>query len=119
AGAALTVALTIDVLAPPHVDLQRLIHLRRRGEVAPVAQGDGPVMQQGLPYPSSLWSAGERLVDERRIDVPPDVAAGQYEVATGFYRLDDLVRVPLTVRGVDDASRAYVLPRPVEVRRCP
>lgn len=119
AGAALTLSLALDVLAPPGDDLQLLVHVRRPGVERPAAQGDGPVIQQGLPYPSSRWSAGERLEDTRRVELPGDLAPGRYEAAIGLYRLADLARLPLTVDGVDAPSRAYVLPRPIDVRRCP
>ena len=46
-------------------------------------------------YPTSIWSPGETVVDERVIRVPP----GEYRIFVGLYRLDTLERVPAVLNG--------------------
>ncbi len=58
-----------------------------------VAQADGP--PAGGDYPTSFWSVGEAIVDERIVDVS-DVPPGTYRLYTGMYRLDNGERLPVT-----------------------
>ena len=119
AGSPLTLTLTLDVEAPPTEDLQLMVHLRQPGSTTAAAQADGAIAQRGLPYPSSAWSAGERLEDVRAIDLPEDLTPGPYAIAVGFYRLSDGTRLNVLVAGTEVADRAYVLDDLVEVRACP
>lgn len=58
-----------------------------------VAQADSPPLNG--QYPTSIWSPGESIVDERTIPVP----AGEYRVFVGLYRLDTLERVRVVLNG--------------------
>lgn len=118
AGGTLSVTLGLDVVGPPGEDLQLMLHLRPPGDDRPIAQGDAPLSQRGLPYPSSAWSAGERLDDVRPIAVPTDAPPGRYEVAFALYRLADLGRLALAVDGRDVPARAVTAAGGVAVRRC-
>lgn|GEM_PF-2301813 len=119
AGETLTFTLMFNVDAPPAEDLQLLVHLRPVGSTTAVSQADGPVMQAGLPYPSSAWARGEHLADVRTLDVPPDTEPGAYVVAVGFYRLSDGMRQSVRVSGTDVPDRTYELRDRIEVRPCP
>ena len=44
----------------------------------------------------SRWSVGERVVDEMRLRVTPSIAAGEYGLAIGVLRPDNLTPVPVT-----------------------
>ena len=58
-----------------------------------VAQSDSaPLNGQ---YPTSIWSPGESIVEERTIAAP----AGEYRVFVGLYRLDTLERVRVVLNG--------------------
>jgi hypothetical protein len=48
--------------------------------------------------PTRLWTPGLRLVDERHIPLPADLAAGEYEVRVGLYTLE-AGRLPVTYGG--------------------
>ncbi len=46
-------------------------------------------------YPTHLWQAGDTVIDPRLIQLPDDLAPGTYRVFVGWYRLDDLTRLPV------------------------
>jgi 4-amino-4-deoxy-L-arabinose transferase-like glycosyltransferase len=58
---------------------------------------DGEIVAQtdqwpgGLP--SSVWSAGQVIVDEHALAIPSDLAPGDYRVATGLYTAADGTRL--------------------------
>jgi hypothetical protein len=58
---------------------------------------DGEIVAQtdqwpgGLP--SSVWSAGQVIVDEHALAIPADLAPGDYRVATGLYTAADGTRL--------------------------
>ncbi|HEX6385497.1 MAG TPA: glycosyltransferase family 39 protein [Anaerolineae bacterium] len=64
-----------------------------------VFQADG--WPGGLP--SHTWAAGQVIIDEHAIDVPPDVVAGEYRIAVGLYTAADGQRLPVG----DDEGTAY------------
>jgi len=46
----------------------------------------------------SRWQAGERVVDEMRLRVTPSSAPGEYGLAIGVLRPDNLTAVPISSR---------------------
>jgi 4-amino-4-deoxy-L-arabinose transferase-like glycosyltransferase len=71
-----------------------------------VAQMDRPPANGA--YPTSLWDAGEIIRDPIHIPFPPQVSAGEYEIAVGLYDPESNSRLPtLNARGepVGDAIR--------------
>jgi len=46
-------------------------------------------------YPTTAWDAGEIVVDEYVVPIPPDVPPGKYELEVGFYYLPTLERLPV------------------------
>jgi hypothetical protein len=46
----------------------------------------------------SRWQVGERVVDEMRLRVTPSLAPGEYGLAIGVLRPDNLTAVPITAR---------------------
>jgi hypothetical protein len=71
-----------------------------------VAQMDRPPANGD--YPTSLWDAGEIIRDPVQIPIPPQVAAGQYEIVVGLYDSATNSRLPaLDAQGerVGDAIR--------------
>jgi hypothetical protein len=61
------------------------------------AQGDGPPLQ-GVAS-SSLWRAGDTLLDRHDLGLPADLPPGAYRLAVGLYDLATLQRLPVTVDG--------------------
>lgn len=74
------VMLTWQAAGTPPLDYTGFVHL-----VGPdgtlVAQLDRPP----AGYPTSDWRPGEIVVDHFRVDLPPDLPAGDYRLRTGFY----------------------------------
>ncbi|MFZ1242015.1 MAG: hypothetical protein WAV66_22015, partial [Anaerolineae bacterium] len=63
-------------------------------------------------YPTTRWQAGEWIVDEVQIAIPPTLPAGDYQVEIGFY-LSTGARIPLhTAAGADD--RLWLAPLRIE-----
>jgi hypothetical protein len=77
-------------------DFTVFVHLvDARGKI--VAQKDDQP-QRGA-YPTSLWDAGEVVVDEYALTIPREAAPGAYRVLIGVYRASDGAR--LSVQGDD------------------
>ncbi len=74
-----------------------------------VAQADAqPLNGQ---YPTSIWSPGETIVDDRMLSVSP----GRYQLFIGLYRWDTGERLPASVNG-ERAADDRVLLGEIEVR---
>jgi hypothetical protein len=74
------------VIDPPSHPLSLMLHLVG-GAGAPVAVGDG------LGVGIDQWRAGDVIVQRHVLDLPPDLAPGDYQLLTGAYWLDDLTRL--------------------------
>ncbi len=59
-----------------------------------VAQNDGLTHNGFLP--TTLWSVGAVIPDERNIVLPRDLQPGLYYLVAGLYRFDNLERLPVT-----------------------
>ena len=74
-------------------------------------QKDNP--PQGGMYPTHLWDAGERIVDDYTIAVAPDAPPGAYRVAVGMYTLETLERLPVALQdGTSPPERSVLLEGP-------
>jgi len=88
----LSVTLFWQARRVPDADYTIFVHLvDADGDM--VAQADAQPLDG--QYPTSIWSPGESVVDERRIPVP----AGEYEVFVGLYRWETLERLPALLDG--------------------
>ena len=62
------------------------------GEI--VAQHDG--QPQGGAYPTSVWDAGERVIDGHLLRLPPEgLPPGEYRLRVGLYSLESGQRLPV------------------------
>ncbi len=104
-GGTVTLSLDWQALSSSSEDYSVFVHLvDSEGQV--LAQTDGYPANDSRP--SSQWVTGERILDEREIDLPADLPAGEYELLLGWYdwrtgdRLfladgSDSLRLPLEV----------------------
>lgn len=93
-----------NAVLPPHLSLFTHVGLP---DMLPVAQMDGHSWQDTLPL--SAWQPGDRIVDERRLALPP--GSETYPISLGLYNWVNGERLP----GVDAQKRPlpdniYVVP---------
>jgi hypothetical protein len=85
--------------APLPTDYTTFVHIRdSTGQITGtpgtiVAQMDRPPADGA--YPTSLWDAGEVILDAIKIPIPPQVPPGDYEVVIGLYDSATGHRLPL------------------------
>ncbi len=69
-----------------------------------IAQSDAQPL--GGQYPTSIWSPGETIIDERVITgVPP----GEYQIYVGWYRWDTLERLPVVSSAQTASDNRFLL----------
>lgn len=90
-GAVITPTLHWRAREAPESDYQVFVHLIG-DQPEPVAQADGPPL--GGDYPTSLWAAGEEIVDPHPMALPSDLPPGVYRLLVGMYDLETLARLP-------------------------
>jgi hypothetical protein len=101
AGGTLSVLMEWSPLAePPEETISAFVHVLNADGVV-VAQSDGS--PGGRPAPT--WEVGSTLTDQRRIVLPADLPAGDYQLAVGLYNWQTQERYPLP-----DGSDARLLP---------
>lgn len=92
ASAGLRLTLFWNVRAAPLADYSIFVHVvDAAGSI--VAQADAQPMAGS--YPTSIWSAGETVVDTIQLSVAP----GDYQVYVGLYRWDTQARLQVKVAG--------------------
>jgi hypothetical protein len=80
----------------PRADYTVFVHLLdSEGQV--VSQHDGP--PQDGAYPTSAWDAGEVVVDDRILLLPPDLTPGLYSLWVGLYLPASGERLPVAGGG--------------------
>jgi hypothetical protein len=104
-GGSLALAFAWETLGPADQDYSLFAHLidasdQVRAQTDGYARGDRA---------TSAWTAGETIIDPRRILLPPDLPPGEYRLRIGWYDWRTDTRVP--VAGSGDA-----LDLPVTVR---
>jgi hypothetical protein len=103
AGETITVTLYWRAREAPSRDYQVFVHLLG-GDPEPLTQGDGPPLN-GY-YPTSMWAAGETLVDPHPLSLPTDLPAGSYRLLVGMYNLETMERLPR----VDGSAASIEIP---------
>ncbi|HUM68310.1 MAG TPA: hypothetical protein PLK31_05640, partial [Chloroflexota bacterium] len=91
AGEAMELALVWESLLPVAEDYTVFVHLLN-AEGTLVAGRDGQPLDGR--YPTSYWSPGEIIADERRWQ--PNVPPGTYQLEVGLYRLESGERLPVS-----------------------
>lgn len=97
AGEALEVALCFEAQQRLAGDYTVFVHLL--GAYNPAT--DGPVWAQDDSYPlegghpTSRWLAGETILDQHRLHVPPGAPSGTYQIEMGLYDASTGERLPV------------------------
>ena len=101
AGEALSLTLHWQATATPSQDYTVFVHLLNEdGEQ--LRGADSPPLNND--FPTTLWRTGDRVDDERRLELPAQLSAGNYQIAVGLYNAGNSVRLPR----LDDESDAVV-----------
>ncbi len=80
-------------LRRPERDYTVFVHVRdSSGNL--LTNADSP--PQSGAYATSYWDAGEVVVDEHTINLPPSAHTGAYQIVIGMYTLDDGARLPVS-----------------------
>jgi hypothetical protein len=90
AGGVIRLRLTWHTDAAIDRPLKVFVHFL--GEAGIAAQHDGQPV--GDLRPTSTWKAGERVIDQFAIQLPPSLAPGAYQLRVGLYEPDTLARLP-------------------------
>jgi hypothetical protein len=93
---ALEITLHWRSLEPLDADYTVFVHLLD-GDGQVIAQDDA--QPQSGAYPTSVWGAGEVIVDPHSLLLPPALPAGQYRLRVGLYRLETGQRLPVDGNG--------------------
>lgn len=102
-GGSLLVTLHWEAAGPADQDYSVFLHMvDQAGRV--VAQADG--YPRNGERPATSWQAGETVIDQRRIMLPPDLPAGDYQFVLGWYNWQTNERLPLA----DSDQDAVTLP---------
>jgi hypothetical protein len=72
-----------------------------------VTQTDGTLWW----YPTSRWVVNTRFDDWREVDLPDDVATGDYEIRVGWYRQVDDNFTRMVVTNGDAVDNLLILPQ--------
>jgi hypothetical protein len=97
AGEALSITLTWESLATVRTNYTIFVHLAPALDVPLVAQEDAQPCDNS--YPTTWWSPGEIVEEDRRIVIPAGTPPGQYVLTTGIYDWATGQRLP--VRSTD------------------
>jgi hypothetical protein len=90
-GGKLRPRLIWESIAPTATDWTEALHLiAANGQI--VAQDDRQPCDNS--YPTTIWQPGELIVEDRTIDLPPDVPAGDYTLSVVWYHASDNTRLP-------------------------
>ncbi len=93
AGDTLPITITWESHNPLDVNYTIFVHLAPTLDSPPVAQEDAQPCDNS--YPTTWWSPGEIVEENRRIVIPAGTLPGQYVLTTGVYELATGKRLPM------------------------
>ena len=96
-GDVITLTLALKATTPTDVPLGAFVHVY--GDPSPYeggriwAQSDAGLCDS---YPPTDWRTNETVLQSFTLTMPPDLAAGPYQLVFGLYTYPDIVRLPIT-----------------------
>jgi len=93
AGETLPVTISWTSRIELNVNYTIFVHLAPSLDSPPIAQEDAEPCDNS--YPTTWWSPGEIIEENRRIVIPAGTAPGQYVLTTGVYELATGKRLPM------------------------
>ncbi|MFW5940498.1 MAG: ArnT family glycosyltransferase [Chloroflexota bacterium] len=101
-----------QALQAPTDDYTVFVHLLREDGSCCLWQQD--VMPRQGTYPSSRWVAGEYVLDEYEIEIPPEAAAGERQLEVGLYVAETGQRLQVSSPGAAETDVVYLRPLVLE-----
>lgn len=102
----------------PPGDYSMFLHLVPLDSLTPFAQWDGPPAMQSRPTPSWNDSSETLVGDWITIEIPADIAPGEYRLLLGLYDYQTGIRLAITgdegAQGVVDGNALHLLAITVE-----
>jgi hypothetical protein len=92
----IVVTLWWEAVGEPEMDYTAFVHLLD-GQGDLVGSGDGPPLNGA--FPTSLWQAGDHVVDDHAITTEGRLLPGTYAVEVGWYDPNTGQRLPVSVAG--------------------
>jgi Dolichyl-phosphate-mannose-protein mannosyltransferase len=106
AGDTLPITVSWTSRVPLDMSYTIFVHLSPALNAPPVAQEDAQPCDNS--YPTTWWSPGEIIEENRRIVIPANALPGQYVLTTGIYDLATSKRLPVRSPGAPPSDK-YVL----------
>jgi hypothetical protein len=97
AGDTLPITLAWQSHVALNVDYTIFAHLSRALDSPPIAQEDARPCDNS--YPTTWWSPGEMVEENRRIVIPANTSPGKYMLTVGIYDLATDKRLPVWLEG--------------------
>jgi hypothetical protein len=92
-GQTIPLTLTWRALRQPDADYTIFMHLLDNTENLVQAYDQPPL---NGAFPTHLWQPGDTVIDEWYIQLPAEMENGRYHLIVGWYKPDDLTRLPVT-----------------------
>lgn len=108
----LSLELVWQALERPAADYTVFVHVLNQDGSCCVWQQD--LMPQQGDYPTSLWLPEEVVVDRYVIELPGEVASGDYPIEVGLFIAESGVRLAVETSGAGGADFVYLRPLVVE-----
>ncbi|HXV99188.1 MAG TPA: hypothetical protein VEC93_12265, partial [Anaerolineae bacterium] len=113
AGEPVRFTLLWEVLTTPTVDYTVFVHLLDANDTIVASHDTQPLNNT---YPTTIWSPGERILDEHILPTPASLPAGQYRLAVGLYHQPTGERLPLHFPdGRKDTEGRLILTSPITI----
>ncbi len=113
AGEPVHLTLVWEALTRPEIDYTVFVHLLDPNDNMVAGQDTQPVHGG---YPTTIWSAEERILDNHSLPIPNALSPGQYRLAIGLYHQATGQRLLLYFpNGDEDPQGRLILPQPITV----
>jgi hypothetical protein len=111
AGEALTVTLLWEAKASPGVDYTAFVHLLDSNGEWVAGYDQAPA---GTRFPTRVWAAGDQILSEMVVLLPPELPPGEYSTWLGLYDAASAGATRLPVLEADGRATAHEM---IEVGR--
>ncbi len=113
-GQAIQLNLWWQALSTPPLDYTVFVHLLDSADHTIYGHDAQPVNGS---YPTTIWSAGEPILDQHNLPIAADIAPGTYRLAIGLYHQPTGQRLPIRLPdGRMETDEQFILEQVIEIR---